>query len=484
MLFNSFAFVVFFPTVVAAYFALPHRHRWILLLAASYYFYGSWRIEYLGLLMLTTLTDYVLALRMGERATGRERRPFLIASVALNLGVLGIFKYANFAASGLATILHLPNSFAHLDLLLPVGISFYTFQAISYTVDVYRGAKEPERHLGIFALYVSFFPQLVAGPIERSAHLLPQFRREHRAQYDRVASGLRRIAWGFFKKLVIADQAGYIVDAVYASPESFPGQTVILATYLFAFQIYCDFSGYCDIAIGAARVLGFDLMDNFRRPFAAASVREFWRRWHISLCAWFRDYLYIPLGGNRVSKLRMYGILMLVFTLSGLWHGAGLNFILWGALHGFYLVMSIVTSPARDAAWRRVGAWLRQILAIDPGPIRHALGVVLTFHLFVFSLLIFRAGSLTHCLALLQRALQASGLGLGLDGVITSTQFGILLGAIAVMETVQWLQAKQVLGVWWPTLPGALRWSAYYVGVIGILVFGKLGAREFYYFQF
>lgn len=233
-------------------------------------------------------------------------------------------------------------------MLLPVGISFYTFQSLSYSIDVYRGEKEPERNFGKFALYVAFFPQLVAGPIERSTNLLPQFDRRISFDYDRFVSGLRLMLWGFFKKIVIADRLAIYVNEVYNSPAEFQGLTLILATYFFAFQIYCDFSGYSDIAIGAARIMGYDLMINFRQPYFSQSIAEFWKRWHISLSTWFKDYLYIPLGGNRVAKNRWYFNLMAVFLISGLWHGANWTFVLWGFLHGFYLVFSIWTQNIRD----------------------------------------------------------------------------------------------------------------------------------------
>ncbi|CAN5908465.1 hypothetical protein BH23GEM7_BH23GEM7_20090 [soil metagenome] len=378
MLFNSLQFLFFFPVVVALYFATPHRFRWTLLLAASYYFYACWKPEYLLLIIASTLVDYGAALGMGAAATQARRKAFLALSLGSNLGLLFAFKYFNFfneSARALFDQFNLFYGVPAFDVLLPVGISFYTFQTLSYTIDVYRGQREPERHLGIFALYVSFFPQLVAGPIERSTRLLPQFFEKHEFSADRVSSGLRLILWGFFKKIVIADRLAIYVNEVYGNPAGFDGPTLLLATYFFAFQIYCDFSAYSDIAIGAARVMGFELMQNFRRPYFARSIHEFWQRWHISLSTWFRDYVYIPLGGNRVPFWRWYVNLFAVFLVSGLWHGANWTFVVWGGLHGFYLVFSLMTRNVRDRGWEALGRLLpARPAALEPSsaPLRLA----------------------------------------------------------------------------------------------------------------
>jgi alginate O-acetyltransferase complex protein AlgI len=355
MLFNSLHFLFFFPAVVALYFATPARYRWALLLAASYYFYAAWRLEYVVLIMVSTLADYLCGLRMGRLATKRERKPWLILTLVVNLGLLFVFKYLDFFGDSLRALFNQFNIFYDVpayNLLLPVGISFYTFQTLSYSIEVYRGNQKPERHLGIFALYVSFFPQLVAGPIERSTRLLPQFWVQHGFDASRAASGFRLILWGFFKKIVIADRLAIYVNDVYGNPGAQDGLTLLVATYFFAFQIYCDFSAYSDIAIGSARIMGYDLMQNFRRPYFARSIQEFWQRWHISLSTWFRDYVYIPLGGNRVPKWRWYVNLMAVFLVSGLWHGAAWTFVVWGALHGGYLIVGVLTLDVRERAWQ------------------------------------------------------------------------------------------------------------------------------------
>ncbi|MBU0755092.1 MAG: MBOAT family protein, partial [Planctomycetes bacterium] len=390
MLFNSVHFLIFFPLAVAAYYLLPFRHRCKFLLAASYYFYMCWKPAYILLIIVSTLVDYVAAHAMDRHNERNGRRKWLIVSLIANLGLLFSFKYYNFFAAtwndlfpSLGTGAHLPA----LDVLLPVGISFYTFQTLSYTIEVYRGTQKPEKRLMIFALYVAFFPQLVAGPIERPGNLLSQFDRKNVFQYDRVLSGLRQMLWGFFKKMVIADNLAVIVNQVYGAPADYAGPALTLATVFFAFQIFCDFSGYSDIAIGASRVLGYDLMTNFRRPYFAKSIQDFWARWHISLSTWFRDYLYISLGGNRVSKGRWYFNLAVVFLVSGLWHGANWTFVVWGALHGTYLITAILTQKMRA----RTAALVR----IERTPFLHKLfNTGWCFVLVCFSWIFFRADSM------------------------------------------------------------------------------------------
>ncbi|HSU69728.1 MAG TPA: MBOAT family O-acyltransferase, partial [Tepidisphaeraceae bacterium] len=340
MLFNSFTFLVFFPVTTFIYFALPHRYRWLHLLACSCLFYASFIPGYLLILLAVILIDYVAGIGI-EQSAGRLRKLLLLVSLLANVGVLAVFKYFNFVNANLHALsqaLHWNYPVRDLGWLLPIGLSFHTFQSMSYTIEVYRGNQKAERNLGIYALYVMFYPQLVAGPIERPQNLLHQFREHHVFDSDRVFSGLRLMLWGFFKKLVVADRIAPLVDSVYLHPHEYGGGWIVLGTYLFAIQIYCDFSGYSDVAIGAARVLGFRLMTNFDRPYAATSVAEFWRRWHISLSTWFRDYLYVPLGGSRVSFVRWAFNILVVFIVSGLWHGAAWTFLIWGALHGVFLV--------------------------------------------------------------------------------------------------------------------------------------------------
>ncbi len=480
MLFNSIAFLLFFPLVAVLYFALPHRFRWVLLLGASYYFYMAWKAEYVLLIMASTLIDYTVGLALGSAQRLSWRRTLLSISLIANLGLLFAFKYFNFFNESLRIALNQFNILYDVptfQLLLPVGISFYTFQTLSYTIDIYRGERKPERHLGIFALYVSFFPQLVAGPIERSVRLLPQFVEKHDFDYVRVTSGLRQMAWGFFKKLVIADKAAIFVDAVYSSPQEFTGFPLIMATYLFAFQIYCDFSGYSDIAIGAAKVLGFDLMENFRQPYLSRSVAEFWRRWHISLSTWFRDYLYIPLGGSRVPQIRWFANLFVVFTVSGLWHGASWTFVIWGALHGLYMILGVLMAPL-------FARFFEPLRRARLGLLADGIAMLVTFHLVVLAWVFFRAESLGDATYILSNFLtdfqfRLGGYGIGL-GVVTTA----LLGAsILLMEGGDFLRNRP----WFKLVkqPMWVRWSAYYVVVMAILLLGEFQSdAQFIYFQF
>lgn len=339
MLFNSIEFLLFFPIVVMLFFLLPHRLRWILLLTASYIFYMVWKPEYIILIVFSTLVDYYAGLMMDKQDEKAKRKKYLLLSLFVNLGLLFVFKYFNFFNAELGRLYsmfsHQEYSIGSLRILLPMGISFYTFQTLSYSIDVYRGKRRAEKHLGYFALYVTFFPQLVAGPIERSDRLLPQLRQKHEFTYDNLMDGILRMCWGFFKKIVIADRVAAIVNIVYGNLQDYSGIYLVIATVGFAIQIYCDFSGYSDIAIGAAKIMGINLMENFKMPYFSKSINEFWTRWHISLSSWFKDYLYIPLGGNRTkTRTKYYLNIMIVFLVSGFWHGAEWTFLIWGFLHG------------------------------------------------------------------------------------------------------------------------------------------------------
>lgn len=346
MVFNSLQFLVFFGIVTTAYFLLAHRFRWMLLLVASCYFYMAFQPIYLGILGFTIVVDYYAGIYL-ERFEGGAKKLFLALSLLANIGVLAVFKYYAFftgnfmhAASYFGYTLQIPQ----LSILLPIGLSFHTFQAMSYTIEVYRGHQKAERNFGIYSLYVMFYPQLVAGPIERPQNLIHQFYEEHFWDADRVKAGLFQMAQGLFKKVVIADRLAILVDAVYGSLAIQSGGNLLLASVFYSFQIYCDFSGYSDMAIGAAKVMGFDLMTNFRAPYLAKSIPDFWRRWHISLSTWFKDYVYFSLGGNRVSIPIWYFNIMVVFIISGFWHGASWNFVIWGALHGIFQLIGITLS--------------------------------------------------------------------------------------------------------------------------------------------
>jgi alginate O-acetyltransferase complex protein AlgI len=344
MLFNSLQFLLFFIAVTSLFFAFPHKARWALLLTASCIFYMAFVPVYILILGFTIVIDYIAGIQI-EKATGKKRKQFLILSLVANIGVLAVFKYYNFFNDNLTTALQywgIENHVPYLKILLPIGLSFHTFQAMSYTFEVYKGNQKVERHFGIYALYVMFYPQLVAGPIERPQNILHQFHEKQEWDYERFKSGILLIFWGLFKKIVIADRLALIVDSVYNNPDNYTTPSIIIAIIFFSIQIYCDFSGYSDIAIGTARVMGFKLMDNFRTPYFSKSIGEFWKRWHISLSSWFKDYLYIPLGGNKVSAIKMYRNIFIVFLISGFWHGASWNFVIWGGLHAIFQVVGLL----------------------------------------------------------------------------------------------------------------------------------------------
>jgi len=484
MLFNSIDFLVFFPLVTAIYFATPYAWRWLPLLLASCWFYMAFVPVYILILFFTIAVDFIAGIAI-EGAEGKRRKAFLVASIVANVGVLAFFKYFNFLNANLASLaefLHWNYPIEALGILLPIGLSFHTFQSLSYTVEVYRGQMRAERHLGVFALYVMFYPQLVAGPIERPQNVLPQLHAHHDFDYRDATAGLKLMAWGFFKKVVIADRVAVLVNHVYADPTAYTGLPLIVATVAFAYQIYCDFSGYSDIALGSARVMGIRLMTNFDSPYSSASISEFWRRWHISLSTWFRDYFYIPLGGNRVSTWRWQCNLLLTFLVSGFWHGANWTFVCWGLLHGLYLVGAIWTEDAR--------ARIARVIGLDRlAPLHHALRVTTTFALVCVAWVFFRAVNVTDAfyvithmpigLSLSSESL-AGILDLGLDGY----EVTVALAGIAVLEIVQWLQRNGRLTPALSEQPTLVRWAAYYALVTAILFFGSFTQAEFIYFQF
>ena len=490
MLFNSLHFLVFFPLVVGLYFGLPPRWRNLLLLGASYYFYMSWRAIYALLLLATTVLDYYSGYRMSLLPTKQARRPWLYLSLASNLGTLFVFKYFNFFRDSvlqLAEALHLPHgSGPALGLLLPVGVSFYTFQSVGYIVDVYQGRLEAEQNFGRFALFVAFFPQLVAGPIERGGHMLPQFRREHSFDYARVVSGLRLMAWGLFKKVVVADRLALLVNPVFNNPRQHPeGPLLLLATLAFTFQIYGDFSGYTDMARGAARVLGFEFNLNFLQPYLSASVPEFWRRWHISLSSWFRDYVYIPLGGSRVAPARAYLNLLAVFLISGLWHGANWTFLAWGGLHGLYLVLSTWARPVRERLARLTG------LAAHPR-LRRAGGVLVTFGLVAYAWIFFRANSFGDAVFISQHLLSGWN-KLGGRGTATlllefsqhyRPELAVAAFSVGVILGLEYFGRARSLQAWVTAQTAAVRWAGYAGLALLILYLGVFNSTSFIYFQF
>lgn len=480
MLFNSLEFIVFFPLVVALYFAMPHRFRWILLLVASYYFYMCWNYKYVVLIFITTFINYLCGLGIGHFRQKGLKVFFLTTGLVVSFGILFFYKYFNFFGDSLNVLFDQFNIFYQVpayDVLLPVGISFFTFQTLSYTIDVFKGNQPVEKHFGIFALYVSFFPQLVAGPIERSTNLLPQFYKKNTLKYENVRDGIVRMLWGFFKKVIIADRLSEYVNLVYNNPGDFQGPHFLLATLFFTFQIYCDFSGYSDIAIGTAKVMGFDLMVNFRRPYMSKSIREFWHRWHISLSTWFRDYLYIPLGGSRVkTRSRHYFNLFFTFLVSGLWHGANWTFVIWGALHGFYQLLSIWTKSLTDK--------VNDMLGLTKSPRLHgAIQTLITFVLAYFAWIFFRANSLQDALLIIGKMTSLEH-----TTPINIFEFPVDLylsfGLIALLIIIEILEENFELYSRIRIMPKYVKWLTAVVMILALFVLGVWEASDFLYFQF
>lgn len=469
MLFNSIAFLLFFPIVCALYFFIPAkliRVRNILLLVASYYFYMNWKPAYALLLLTSTAVTYLAALGIGHFEEKRKKKLCLVSSLVLNLAILFLFKYYNFLSSNIEAALQssgLAINIPEFGLLLPVGISFYTFQALGYSIDVYRGTTKVEHDFFTYALFVSFFPQLVAGPIERSNNLLPQFRREHHFDYDSVMAGVRLMVWGYFMKLVLADRCGLYVDVIFNNVDKHNGGSYLVASLLFPFQIYGDFAGYSLIAIGVARVLGFHLMENFRRPYFACTVGEFWHRWHISLSTWFKDYVYIPLGGNRVGRMRNYFNLFVTFVVSGIWHGANWTFLCWGSLHGVLLCIekALGFSKRRFSGMEKFLHW------------------AVTFVLVCFAWIMFRANNLSDAITIATGIFTNPGVPyLDYATFIAVGMAMIVLLAKEFADEYQWKTRIAESDSW-------LVRHVYLVVMISyIILFGVLGGDQFIYFQF
>jgi alginate O-acetyltransferase complex protein AlgI len=485
MLFDSFQFAVFFPVVCALFFALPHRFRWLLLLVSSYYFYMSWRPVYALLLALITAIDFSVGISLARATRPTSRRAILLASLGANLGILFFFKYYDFAAGSLNS-LTATAVLPQMGLVLPIGLSFHTFQSMGYTVDVYRRKVEPERDWRTFANFIIFFPQLVAGPIERAADLMPQLRRFHDLDYERVTNGLKLMAWGLFKKVVVADRLAQIVNPMYAEPGSRCGPLLLLSSVVFGYQIYCDFSGYSDIAIGAAEVLDVSLTTNFRAPYHARSLRDFWARWHISLSTWFRDYVYIPLGGSRVSSARWAFNILVVFVLSGMWHGANWTFLLWGLHHGILLIASRFTEGLRGAGYRRVG--------LDRAPrLLGTLETATTFWAVMIGWIFFRAPSLEVAGTIFNRIVTNWQPYLMPEYVMNEFLLNernafanalIALAGVILVEIGDSANLRFSVRDWLSVRPAVVRWSAYYAFIVIILLCGKFEGAPFIYFQF
>lgn len=494
MLFNSFQFMIFFPIVVLMYFIIPKKARYIWLLVSSYYFYMCWNPKYVLLILFSTMVTYGCGLIIGKSDEGRKRKFFLVLCLVLNLAVLFFFKYFNFAVDNLNFALSKLGMYevdAKFDVLLPVGISFYTFQALSYTIDVYRGDILPEKNFFRYALFVSFFPQLVAGPIERSGNLLKQLQeipQNSKWDFDRVKKGIYLILWGLFMKMIIADRISIFVDNIFTDYKAYGTFTLAAGAIGFAIQIYCDFASYSTIAIGAANVMGFTLMENFNTPYLAASIKEFWRRWHISLSTWFRDYLYIPLGGNRCSKARKYINVMITFLVSGLWHGANWTYIIWGGLHGLYQVIGELLMPIRCK--------IAEVFEYDVDSRSHKLlKIATTFVLTDFAWIFFRADSITSAFGYIKRMFtkfdpwvifDESLYSHGLD-YVEGRILVLALLALVIVDLIKYLKRVTIdeivskQNIWFQIL-------FIFAITMALLIFGEYGVSEelkqFIYFQF
>ena len=471
MLFNSFEFLIFFPIVCIVYYLLKdNRWRIPFLLVASYYFYMNWEPVYAVLIMTSTVLTYLCGLLVERHADDKpKQKAFLVVSLVINFAILLFFKYFDFINESVFSLLEMAGirwNVPNLDVLMPVGISFYTFQAVGYSIDVYRGTIKAERNFFTYALFVSFFPQLVAGPIERAKNLLPQFHEEHHFNYDEAIEGLKQMLWGYFMKVCVADMISEYVDVVYDNVGHHNGTSLIVATLFFTFQIYCDFGGYSLIAIGAARVMGFRLMENFHRPYYSLNIKEFWKRWHISLSSWFKDYLYIPLGGNRVKYPRYLFNLMITFLVSGLWHGAVWTFVVWGGLHGMYQVIGntwckYVHKPEYKTTFSRI------------------ISTVFCFVLVSFAWIFFRANDVTEAFTIVGKIFTDHGAPF-VDKSVFVYGFSALF-ILIFKDTkdefnwkVNFMHSKHIV----------VRYISTAVFIVYVFLFGSFANGQFIYFQF
>lgn len=485
MNFNSIQFIIFYPIILLLYFLLPFRFRWIMLLTASCAFYMMYDPPLIFLLMFTTLVSWICSVWIERAQNSVKRKLLMLVSVVSSLSVLVFFKYFNFIAdsvTGIAGLLGLANTEFSLNLILPIGISFYTFQTLSYTIDVYWGNIKCESHFGYYALFVTFFPQVVAGPIERPGNLIPQLRHYNTFSFKNAGDGLCLMLLGFYKKVVVADVIAVCVDSVYGDPGRATGPAVIAATVLFAVQIYCDFSGYTDIAIGCARIMGINLMQNFNHPYRALSIKEFWARWHISLSSWFKDYIYIPLGGNRCSKARHMFNLFLVFLISGFWHGASWTFVIWGVLHGLYQITGMLTADFRNRITDYLGLERN-------GKLLSAYKQAATFILVCFAWIIFRANSVSDIFILISRL--PAGWGAPLASIITilgttsKAMFAMILSILLLVILDNKIKyknsAKDVAAI---SYKGTFVYLTWTILLAWIMLLQNNGASSFIYFQF
>lgn len=478
MLFNSLAFAIFLPLVFALYWSIGRerlRLQNLLLLAASYVFYGWWDWRFLSLIVISSAVDYIVGHRIADAEQTGRRKILLTISLAVNLGFLGVFKYYDFFVTSMADLLESVGMQANphtLGIILPVGISFYTFQTLSYSIDIYRRRMEPSRDPVAFFAFVSFFPQLVAGPIERAANLLPQFNHKRTFNTTEAEDGMRQILWGLIKKVVVADNAARSVDLIFSDPGTYPPPMILAGVFLFAIQIYGDFSGYSDIAIGTSRLFGFKLMQNFAFPYFSRDIAEFWRRWHISLSSWFRDYVFIPLGGSRGSKFFSIRNIVITFTVSGLWHGANWTYVVWGLLNGMAYIPLMLLDKNKDSTG----------VVADGRLLPSVSDLVKMGSTFAFTLLawvFFRAANISEAFFILKTMATTSWLG--------ATDWGLMpvhvLFGLALM-VCEWPQREKQHALQIGALVPAVRWFIYCALIVVLFVFGYFGETTFIYFQF
>ena len=474
MIFTSIEYLFFLPFAFVFFWTIPSRYRWIFLLIISYVFYMFWKAEYVLIMLVLTIVDFFAGLKIAGATSMHSRRLWLAGSLVANLAMLFFFKYYNFAATETNSLVREFDSAFRLplaDIVLPLGISFHTFQAMSYTLDIYHGRIKPERHIGYFALFIAYFPQIVAGPIERAGHLLVQLKERQVFSYEKAREGFFLILLGFFKKLVIADNLAVYVDQCYGSWDTVRGSSLLLATYAFAFQIYADFSGYTDIARGSAKLLGVDLAINFRMPYLAESVGDFWRRWHISLTSWFRDYIYKPLLTAPAKCSRALAVFA-VFLLSGLWHGANWTFIVWGLLNAVFYFLN------------------EKLIAVKPSwainPFLRPLRILITFNLIAITWVFFRADSIDSAVGIFGKILTQYG-GSGSDGKWVAESFGFfwtgMLAGLLIL-TAEYVQQSRPELVLRMSRMRSVRWTFYFLLTYGAILLGNLGAKQFIYFQF
>lgn len=494
MLFNSYSFMLFFPIVLFVYFVIPKKARHLWLLVASYYFYMGWNAKYALLIAVSTVVTYLGGIFLGKTKSITKKKWIVALVVSINLFILFFFKYFDFLLDNINRILSYAGANSlhkGFDIILPVGISFYTFQALGYTIDVYRGSIKPEKNFLRYALFVSFFPQLVAGPIERSGNLLRQIDNIEKIKlwnYKRVTEGAVLMLWGYFLKMVIADRVSILVDQVYDSYWMYGSVELIIASVLFAIQIYCDFGSYSQIAIGAAKVMGFELMENFNTPYFAVSIKDFWRRWHISLSTWLRDYVYIPLGGSRCSKIKKYRNLMLTFLISGLWHGANWTYVVWGGIHGLYQILEDVLEPIKKKINVKFHI-LTENFSYKFGQ------MVITFILTDFAWIFFRASNLADAIRIIGRIFTRLNPWVLYDGSIYNlgldlTEVHILTVALVILLLVDLIRyfKNATLDRFLSNQNLWFRWLVIFGLLFFILTYGAYGqgfsAQQFIYFQF